>query len=99
MKQRMIEAINAQLTAKGLQLATGNADLAVAAHVATQQRSNWPSAMESSTASSVSTPFWNPVALFRLCSTSRFPINGRSFDPHAESVYTSISSSWTVISA
>jgi len=38
MKQRMIEAINAQLTAKGLQLATGNADLAVAAHVATQEK-------------------------------------------------------------
>ena len=41
----------------------------------------------------------NPVALFRLCSTSRFPINGRSCDPHEESVYTSISTLWTAISA
>jgi hypothetical protein len=36
MKQRVIDDINAALTAKGLQLVTSNADLGIAAHAATQ---------------------------------------------------------------
>jgi hypothetical protein len=35
MKQRIIDAINAQLQTKGLRLVSGNADLGVAAHTAT----------------------------------------------------------------
>jgi hypothetical protein len=36
-KQRVIDDVNAALTAKGLQLVTGNADLCIAAHAATKQ--------------------------------------------------------------
>ena len=60
---------------------------------------NSPSAMESSTAWSVSTPSWNRVARSRLCSTSRVRISGHSFDLQSENVYTSISTSWIAISA
>src|SRR3989442_8736186 len=55
--------------------------------IKTRWRNNWPSAMESSTASSVFSPYLNRVAPSRLCSTNRFRISGRSFDPHGESVY------------
>jgi hypothetical protein len=37
MRQRIVEEINGALAARGLRLVTGQADLAVAAHVATQQ--------------------------------------------------------------
>jgi len=40
MKQRVIDVINAQLSAKGLQLVTGGADLGVAANVATQAKNS-----------------------------------------------------------
>ena len=36
-KQRVIDDVNAALTAKGLQLVTGDADLGIAAHAATKQ--------------------------------------------------------------
>src|SRR3954451_25318281 len=36
-KQRVIDDVNAALTAKGLQLVTGNAYLCIAAHAATKQ--------------------------------------------------------------
>jgi hypothetical protein len=36
-RQRVMEDVNSELTAKGLKLATSDADLAVAAHAATQQ--------------------------------------------------------------
>lgn len=38
MKDRIVEAINTQLEAKGLSLVTGNADLGLSANVATQER-------------------------------------------------------------
>jgi len=38
MKQRLIEAVNAKLMGKGLQLVTDNADLGVAVNVATQEK-------------------------------------------------------------
>src|SRR5262249_52247072 len=38
MKQRIIDAVNAQLEAKGLRLTSGNADLAISPNVATQER-------------------------------------------------------------
>ncbi|HYR84213.1 MAG TPA: DUF4136 domain-containing protein [Terriglobia bacterium] len=38
MRQRLIEGVNAQLTAKGLQLVTADADLGVSANVATQEK-------------------------------------------------------------
>jgi uncharacterized protein YkwD len=38
MRQRVIEEVNAALAAKGLQLVTSNADLAIAAHAATKEQ-------------------------------------------------------------
>ena len=38
MKQRIVDAVNAQLEARGLELVTGNADLGISANVATQER-------------------------------------------------------------
>ena len=38
MKQRIVDAVNAQFEARGLELVTGNADLGISANAATQER-------------------------------------------------------------